>query len=234
MALTDANLAAMPGAGKKGLVAEVVLTGGPAGGKTASLPFISASLASRGYRVLLVPEQATALYTGGVPDVARISQEERPLYVALQGIMFLEAQRSLREHYQRLAAFFQQPVIIIYDRGELDVRAYLTEEEFAGVLERSGYTVEELRDSYDAVIHLATAAGDLFSDLSGNRGRREDSTDEAVAADERTWEAWSGHPHHYRIDSNVSLDVKLVQALSVIAETIARKTADDRQPAAAL
>jgi predicted ATPase len=219
------NVSAEPGHGHKGLVAEVVLTGGPGSGKTASLLFLSASLSSRGYRILICPELATMIYTGGVPDIGRIAQEERPLYVATQGIMFVEMQRAMREYYRRYADCFSGPVVIIYDRAELDAAAYLSEEEFASVLERMGMSRAELRDSYDVVIHLDSVAGSLEDVLSGNVGRRESSTQEALAADVRTWEAWEGHPRHHRIESHVSFDVKLARVLTVIAETIAEKTA---------
>lgn len=209
---------------QSGLVAEIVLTGGPASGKSGSLLFLSASLASRGYRVLICPELATMVYTGGVSDIGRIAAENRSLYVDTQGIMFVEMQRAMRDHYRRYAESFDEPVLVIYDRAEMDAAAYLTDEEFAFVLERFGRTREELRDSYDAVIHLRTAAGSPFSDLSGNVGRREASDEEAVAADERTWLAWQGHPHHHLIESHFSFDVKLAQVLTVIAETIARKS----------
>jgi predicted ATPase len=206
---------------KSGLVAEIVLTGGPCGGKTTSLRFLSASLASLGYRVLLVPEVATTLYTGGVGDVGRLASEEREVYRKTQK-MIARKQRSDRVDYREYADAFAEPVIVIYDRGEMDCAAYLTPEEFQLNLDELGVSVEEIRDTYDAVIHMRTAAGTPFGDLFNNAGRRESDPAEAIAACDRTLEAWRGHPHHYVIDNHVSLEVKLAQLFSAVTETIAR------------
>lgn len=207
---------------KSGLLCEIVLTGGPAGGKSASLEFIRASLASRGYRVLICPEAATMLYSNGVGDVGRIASEKRDLYRETQKTIAL-MQRVLREQLRRYAEQFDEPVIIIYDRGEMDCAAYLSPSEWQKNLEEMGVTEKEILRSYDAVIHLRSAAGTPWADLSNNPSRREADPTEALSACDRTMEAWKKHPHRYVIDAHDSFDVKLSQVFAAIAETIARK-----------
>jgi len=208
-----------------GLVAEIMLTGGPAAGKTTSLDFLARELRSRGYRVLVVPEMATMVYTGGVPDVADLAANRRKRYVATQGFM-TTLQKAMREQYRTYAEGFEEPVVIIYDRGEMDCRAYLSAAEHRSILRRHGYKARELRDAYDCVIHLRTAAGTPFGDMGNNPGRRESSAEEAIAADERTLAAWKGHPHLYVVDAHQHFAAKLEAVMAAIDETLARREAE--------
>lgn len=204
-----------------GLLCEIVLTGGPAGGKSASLDFLGASLASRGYRVIVCPEVATTYWTHGIPDVGTLASDKRDIYRQVQRSI-ASMQRRMREEYHRLAEAFDEPVIVIYDRGELDCAAYLTEEEFAQNLEEMGVSEQEILDSYDAVIHLRTAAGTPFGNLFNNPGRREADPEAAKEADRKTLRAWSNHPHLYVVDSADTFDVKLAHLFTAIADTISR------------
>ena len=49
-------------------------------------------------------------------------------------------------------------VLIVCDRGALDNKVYMNDLEFEQVLEFLGTNEIELRDKYDAVFHLVTAA----------------------------------------------------------------------------
>ena len=65
-------------------------------------------------------------------------------------------------------------VLIVCDRGMLDNKAYMTEEEFKRALKELGINEVEIRDNYDAVFHLVTAAkgADKFYNLD-NAARTE-------------------------------------------------------------
>lgn len=210
-------------ANRTGLVAEIVLTGGPCSGKTYSLPFLRAELNARGYRVLVVPEIASQIYTGGVSDVADIAANRRELYVATQRT-FIELYMAERRIYRRYADEFAEPVVILYDRAELDGAAYLTDEEFAQAAAAVGARTEDFL-SYDAVIHLRTAAGTPYADLGNNAGRRELNAEEAIAADERTLAAWQEHPHLYVVDAESSFGIKLEKIVGHIERTLKRRLA---------
>lgn len=52
-----------------------------------------------------------------------------------------------------------QPVLILNDRGTMDSCAYVTEDEFATILDNNNWSIINLRDKrYDAVVFLTTAA----------------------------------------------------------------------------
>jgi predicted ATPase len=208
-----------------GLLAEIALTGGPGGGKTLSLDFLAQELRARGYRVLVCPEIATMIYTGGVADVGDLAANQRKRYVATEAFLNTQ-QKAMREEYRLYADGFEEPVVIIYDRGELDCAAYLTPAEHRAMLRRHGLKRRELRDAYDAVIHLKTAAGTVYGDLSNNPGRRESSDAEALEADDRTLAVWKGHPHHYVIEAAQNFSDKLAAVMAAIDETLARLEAE--------
>ena len=66
-----------------------------------------------------------------------------------------------------------EKVLIVCDRGVLDNKAYMTDEEFATMLQYIGTNEVTLRDTYDAVSHLVTAAKgtEKFYTTANNRRR---------------------------------------------------------------
>ena len=66
-------------------------------------------------------------------------------------------------------------VLLVCDRGIMDSKAYLSELEFSTVLNAIKKNEVELRDNYDAVFHLVTAANgaEEFYTLENNAARTE-------------------------------------------------------------
>lgn len=73
-------------------------------------------------------------------------------------------------------------ILIVCDRGALDNKAYMTEAEFATVIQHIGANEVELRDNYDAVFHLVTAAkgAEEFYTTANNTARTETVEQAAV------------------------------------------------------
>lgn len=185
-------------------ISKIVVTGGPCGGKTTALTRIQTALSHLGYTVLVVPETATTLISGGVAPWTCGSNEE---YQKCQMTMQLQKERVFE---QAAASMDVDKVLIVCDRGELDNKAYMTDEEFAHVLDYLGMTEVELRDGYDAVFHLVTAAkgAERFYTLENNEARYE-TVEQARELDERFIEAWTGHPHFRVIDNREDFEGKL-------------------------
>ena len=51
-----------------------------------------------------------------------------------------------------------EKVLILYDRGICDSKAYISEELYNNLLEEKNLKPNDVRDKYNAVIHLVTAA----------------------------------------------------------------------------
>ena len=145
-----------------------VLTGGPCSGKTTALSIIEQQLSKRGYYVLVVPESATELINSGL----------RPFGGSLNVIDFQKAVFEYQLEKEKLFLKYAQKlpykkIVIVYDRGCMDGKAYLTKQQFANLL--SYFQMNELyaRGHYDAIFHLVTAAdgAEKFYTLANNKAR---------------------------------------------------------------
>jgi len=201
---------------------EVVLTGGPSGGKSSSLAYLTDKLNERGVRVLAIPEIPTFVVLGGISDMGAIAAaEDRSTFLAIEE-QFLVMQQAVRHSYRRLAeAFAPQSVVILADRADMDVMSYVGAEHFNVLLRKHDLTLHDVRDSYDAVIHLVSAAKGAaeFYTKANNQARRE-TAEEAVDADDRTLQAWVGHPHLWIIDNSTDFDGKLRRVLDAVLHTM--------------
>lgn len=109
-------------------------------------------------------------------------------------------------------------VLIVCDRGTLDNKAYMDEIEFAEAIQFIGSNEVELRDNYDAVFHLVTAAkgAEEFYTTANNSARTE-TVEEAAALDDKLISAWTGHPHLRVIDNTSTFEDKMKKLVAEIA-----------------
>ncbi|MBR2651173.1 MAG: AAA family ATPase [Clostridia bacterium] len=192
-------------------ITKIVITGGPCAGKTTALSRIQSTFTELGYKVLFVPETATELITGGVaPWTCGTNAEYQKYQMSLQ--------LKKEEIFERAAeGMGHERVLIVCDRGALDNKAYMNEDEFAWVLSELSMNEVELRDSYDAVFHLVTAAkgAEQFYTTANNSARTE-SAAEAAALDDKLIFSWTGHPHFRIIDNSTDFEVKMKNLISEI------------------
>lgn len=195
---------------------EIVLTGGPCAGKTSSLAYLQEKLADRGIRVFIPPEVPTQMIAAGIQDMAQIVADDGELFLHVEEQMLL-MQREQRQRFRELAAGFDEPTVLIFDRAEMDISSYLGPERFGALLQEHRLTLDDVRDSYDAVIHLVTAAkGAPEAYTLENNQARYETPEQAIAADERTLAAWIGTPKLRIIDNDVSFDQKLRRVLDTV------------------
>jgi hypothetical protein len=201
---------------------EIVLTGGPSSGKSSSLSYIYTKLSEWGYYVLVAPEVATMIFASGIADPEELSAKNRPAYVGVEKSI-IHLQMDMRKQYLDLARLFpDKPSVILYDRAEIDARAYLSAEEFELCLSERGTNHTELRDSYHGVIHMRTVGfleGARY-DKDSNPQRREDRAG-AIWADGSTLAAWLGHPNLHIVDPQ-EFQSKKESALAKIADILGR------------
>lgn len=196
-------------------ITKIVITGGPCAGKTTGMSWIQNNFTSRGYRVLFVPETATELITGGVaPWTCGSNVDYQKCQVALQlkkEQLFQQAARSMKD----------EKILIVCDRGALDNKAYMTEEEFQEVLDALGVDMVSLRDGYDGVFHLTTAAkgAEEFYTLDNNQARTE-TPEQARVLDDKLIAAWTGHPHLRVIGNNTDFESKMKKLVAEIASLL--------------
>ena len=183
-------------------ITKIVITGGPCAGKTTGMSWIQNAFSSRGYRVLFVPETATELISGGVaPWTCGNNLDYQKCQVKLQ----LEKEKVF---HQAAETMKDEKILIVCDRGVMDNKAYMTETEFQAVL----------RDGYDGVFHLVTAAkgAEEFYTLGNNQARTE-TPEQARALDDKLIAAWTGHPHLRVIGNNSDFDNKMKKLIAEIS-----------------
>lgn len=191
---------------------KIVLTGGPCAGKTTALSWIQNAFTQKGYTVVFIPETATEIIPSGfTPSTAGRNIDYQKCEVELQ----LAKERI----YERGARTMKtDKLLLVCDRGVIDDKAYMTPDEFKEVLEFVGADEVALRDGYDAVFHMVTAAkgAEAFYTTANNTARTE-TPEEAAALDDATVAAWTGHPHLRIIDNSTDFETKLKRTIAEIA-----------------
>lgn len=193
-------------------IAKIVITGGPCAGKSTAMSWIQNAFSKMGYTVLFVPETATELITGGVaPWTCGTNADYQKYQLKLQ----IEKEKIFEQAARTMTA---EKVLIVCDRGTLDNQAYMNEVEFAEAMNFINSNEVELRDNYDAVFHLVTAAkgAEEFYTTANNSARTE-TVAEATELDNRLISAWTGHPHLRVIDNSSSFEDKMKKLIAEIS-----------------
>ena len=137
-------------------IVKIVLTGGPAAGKTTLISRILKEFEQEdGWRVITIPETATELISGfGI----------KPFGNCMSMLKFQDFVIADQIHKEKLALWAaetvpEENILILYDRALMDDKAYISDEEFAATLAGfDGRTEETVLAGYDAVLHLVTCA----------------------------------------------------------------------------
>ncbi len=166
-----------------------------------------------GGRIVLVPEAATLLFSGGFPRVKE-PQARRFAQTAI-----FHVQRNLED----VQAVTNPGAVLLCDRGTIDGAAYWpgTADAFFAAGGTS-FAAELAR--YDGVIFFETSAAH-GGDLKSNNPIRTESADEAVALDRALQALWSQHPRFTFVPSDHSFFKKISVGLSALERLVARLSA---------
>ena len=195
-------------------ITKIVLTGGPCAGKSTAMSWIQNAFTERGYTVLFVPETATELITGGVAPWTCGSNLD---YQCCQMCLQIEKEKIFAS---AAATMKSEKILIVCDRGMMDNRAYMTDTDFGIVLDRIHQTDVKIRDSYDAVFHLMSAANgapEIYLRNKENNPARTETLEQAVELDNKLISAWTGHPHLRVIDNSTGFGNKMKRLISEIS-----------------
>ena len=204
-------------------ITRIVLTGGPAAGKTTLISRILKEFTPEsGWKVVIIPETATELISGfGIGPF--------PGCMSMLEFQYFVIEDQLHKESLALKAAETVPeekVLIIYDRAVFDDKAYISDEEFRTVLAHFGKTEEQLLAGYDAVLHLVSCAkGAEFAYDYGNAARYE-TVEQARAIDDKTIRAWSAHPSLHIIDNSVDFEDKINRAIAAIYRVLGQEVPD--------
>lgn len=189
----------------------ILITGGPCGGKTTCINAIRSLLSKKGYSVTIVPECATTLFQNSAIFKPPRDSNER---IELQRII-LRKQIADEDAAINLSRMGGASLILI-DRGSIDGKSFLSDNEFDLLLSTEGLCETELWKRYDIVFHLVSTAitnPDLYSfgEDSNNKQRYHDAM-QATEADNRGYENCNRmHNSVVRVDcDNINARIQLV------------------------
>ncbi len=193
----------------------IALTGGPGGGKTTAADLFRREI---GDRVVIVPEAATLIFSGGFPRC-----HEHEAIRASQRAIF-HVQRNLEDVQSA-----QYPGrILLCDRGTVDGAAYWPGEP-SEFFSAQGTSLEQELARYDGVIFFESAAVGGMSIEGGNPIRNE-SMHQAVELDGRLRGLWSQHPRFIVVRHNASFFKKISFGLAVLEGMVAELAARSKKP----
>lgn len=191
---------------------KIVITGGPCAGKSTALSRIQEEFTELGYTVLFISETATELINGGVaPWTCKTSDDFQKFLIKLQ----IEKEKIFELSANSMPS---EKVLIVCDRGMLDNKAYMTPDAFSNTLYEFKLNEVEIRDNYDAVFHLVTAAdgAEEFYTTANNTARTE-TPQQAIELDRKLLSAWTGHPHLRVIDNSTNFENKIKKLITEIS-----------------
>jgi len=185
----------------------IVLTGGPGGGKTTAADLFRREI---GERVVVVPESATLLFSGGFPR----STESHARRSAQSAIFHV--QRNLEDVQSAL----YPERILLCDRGTIDGAAYWPDDGET-FFEAVGSSEQAELARYDAVIFFESAAVGGISVEGGNPTRIE-SNEQALELDRRLRAIWSKHPRFTVVPHDPSFVKKILFGLAALERVVAQ------------
>lgn len=189
-------------------IIKIALTGGPCGGKTTALSILKKQLETDGFKVICIEEQATKLLLSG----------KTPASMGRYKFHKLLFEKQLAEETTKLKFALtaqSEKVVLLSDRGLLDSRAYVSEEEFEDYAGENGFNEDKIRNSYNAVFHLVTAANgaeDYYN--KNNNSARYENLEEARKKDEEILAVWTGTSHLRVIDNSTDFENKIKRLIN--------------------
>lgn len=189
----------------------IVLTGGPCAGKTTAIAVIKNKLENQGFRVYLAHEIATFLITSGIhPGDINFQEDVLDLMEVYENILKRNTAKDTTD-----------TVVVLCDRGQMDGMAYVSEIEFRNLLEKRKASMVSLRDHYDAVIFMDSAAvGALEHYTLINNEARYESLEEAVIRNQELKKVWHGHEHLRVIDNSTNFEQKIDRTVASIFQVV--------------
>lgn len=190
---------------------KIVITGGPCAGKTTCLVKLEEELTKMGYRVIFLNESATELIMNNLNSSNCGSQ-----YIYEKNILTLQLEKE-KLYMQYCENLPDENVLLVCDRGAMDCKSYVEEKDFQRLLKELNTNEVLLRDNYDAVFHLVTAAkgaADFYT--KANNSARKENLQQAIDTDDKTMAAWVGHPHFRVIDNSTNFENKIKRLINEI------------------
>ena len=154
---------------------KIVLTGGPCGGKTNSIEFLSQKLTEQNYLVKIVDETANSLLKLGYMPSENISTFD------FQNLLFKI--QFLNEYMSE-----SKTNILLCDRGLFDGKVYMGNDDFQKILALNKVKEKEAFSTYDGALYFRSISYEYPDEFS--KKRIYESPEIGRIRDERCKEIW--------------------------------------------
>ncbi|GAD06216.1 ATPase AAA [Porphyromonas crevioricanis] len=198
-------------------ITRIVMTGGPCAGKTTAMVKIIERFTDMGYLVYALPETPTLFNAASV----NFSTSDKQYFYNIEKAV-LKFQIQMEDTFYELARTASQPVLLIADRGTMDISAYMDPTAWQAMIDELGYSQMKLRNArYDAVIHLVTAANGAEEHYTtDNNDLRRETLDEARELDAKVIAAWTGHQNLRIVENDGDFENKILQTIDTISSIL--------------
>jgi predicted ATPase len=180
---------------------KIVLTGGPGGGKTTAADLFCREMNGK---VILVPEAATLLFSGGFP------RSKKPEFLQATQASIFQVQKNLED----IHGFENAGKILLCDRGTVDGAIYWPGHE-KDFFKEMGTSLEAELGRYSHVIYFESAAAGGF-EITSNNPNRTESIQEAKLLDEQLRKVWSRHKNFHFVPHSASFIEKVYIGLEIL------------------
>ncbi len=193
---------------------KICLSGGSCGGKSTVLSLLGRFFAENHpeYQLFTVSETPTEVMAMGIDRtlVSNYRIEEIMLELQLQ-----------KEQAVLSVADSMPNSVVIYDRGLLDLMAYLDRPSYERMIRAHGIpSIQAAAARYDAIIHLVSAAVGT-NDYNMDNPCRIENAEQAVLAEHQTRLANLHHPRLSVVDNSTGFEQKITRTFSEIEGILA-------------
>lgn len=187
-------------------ITKIVITGGILSGKSTCCHEVKAHFEKTSYKVVIVPSMESILKEHGFGDFNNYEELLKSR---------LEFEKIFNNLVQTMNA---TKILVLYDGASLDIRSLCTKREFTTICNTLSISLEEVRNSYDAVFHLKSIAkwdNTLFDKINDN-----DKVDcsLAIAHDDKIIDTWIAHANYRMIDCCISIKNKAKNLIHEISK----------------
>lgn len=201
------------------MIHRIVLTGGPAGGKSSALPLIAEHYRKLGYDVYTVPEIPTFFHSNGV--LLKLSPPEYHLALEIEAF---GVHHQLETSFYNLAKSLNRRSLILTDRGLVDLKAYCADDKMweqvistRGDRLQGGLNLDFYKSHYNLVLHFTSTGVDAPQHFTNeNNPARQCTPELAKLLDSKTLKAWDGHPNRIILDNSTDFSGKVSRAIDAI------------------
>ena len=203
-------------------IPRIVFTGGPCAGKTTTIQYVGKKLKELGFHCVLPCEVSETLI-----DAALLPNDIRPLRYKPFERAYIDTQLFWEKVFDRMASEAEgDKKVVIYDRGVIDLAAYMPVPEFNAIIKQHGWEFDALRDNYDLVVHMVTVAEGAEQFYNCDMPARYAGLEEARWNEKNLKEIWKDHPNIRIIENPGSFEQKMQNAFEAVRDflTIAYHT----------